>query len=102
MSQENVEIVRQALEKWNRGDLDALVEVCDDDVVLRMAEGWPERVFFGKAAARSFFGGWAETVGQEIVIEEAIDAGPSWSCDSECTCLAFSRASREISDQPPS
>src|SRR5215208_2065465 len=75
MSQENVEIVRQGLEKWNLGDLDALVEVCDDDVVLRMAEGWPERVFFGKAAARSFFRGWAETVGQEIVIEEAIDAG---------------------------
>ena len=75
MSQENVEIVRQGLEKWNLGDLDALVEVCDDDVVLRMAEGWPERVFFGKAAARSFIDGWAETVGQETVFEEAIDAG---------------------------
>ncbi len=54
MSEQNVEIVRQASEKWNRGDPDALVEICDDDVVLRMAEGWPERVFFGKAAARSF------------------------------------------------
>jgi hypothetical protein len=37
----------------------------DDDVVLRMAEGWPERVFFGKAAARSFFDGWVETVGEK-------------------------------------
>jgi hypothetical protein len=47
----------------------------DDDVVLRMAEGWPERVYFGKPAACSFFDGWAETVGQETVIEEATDAG---------------------------
>src|SRR5215203_2023170 len=75
MSQENLEIVRQALEKWNRGDSDAVSELMDDDVVLRMAEGWPERVYFGKAAARSFIDGWVETVGQDTVIEEAIDAG---------------------------
>jgi ketosteroid isomerase-like protein len=31
-------IVRQALEKWNRGDPDAVSELMDDDVVLRMAE----------------------------------------------------------------
>jgi ketosteroid isomerase-like protein len=30
MSQENVEIVRQALENWNRGDLDVAVELFDD------------------------------------------------------------------------
>ena len=75
MSEENVEIVRQAVEKWNRGDPDAVSELMDDDVVLRMAEGWPERVYFGKAAARSFIEGWAETVGQETVIEEVIDGG---------------------------
>ena len=46
MSEENVEIMRQALEKWNRGDFDAVSELMDDDVVLRMAEGWPERVYF--------------------------------------------------------
>jgi ketosteroid isomerase-like protein len=75
MSQENVEIVRQALEKWNRGDRDSLDEMWDDDVVLRTAEGWPERVFFGKAAVRSFFDGWVETVGGEVVVEDMIDAG---------------------------
>ncbi len=75
MSQENVEIVRQALEKWNRGDPDAVSELMDDDIVLRMAEGWPERVYFGKAAARSFIVGWMETVGGEMVVEDMIDAG---------------------------
>src|SRR5215216_21746 len=75
MSEENVEIVRKAVENFNRGDFDAFIELSDDDVVLRMAEGWPERVYFGKAAARSFFDGWAETVGQDVVVEDLIDAG---------------------------
>jgi ketosteroid isomerase-like protein len=77
MSEENVEIVRQALEMWNRGDLDAVSEFWDDDVVLRTAEGWPERVLYGKDAVRSFWEGYAETVGHDTVIEEIIDAGDS-------------------------
>jgi hypothetical protein len=32
MSEENVELVRQAVEMWNRGDLDAVSEFWDDDV----------------------------------------------------------------------
>jgi ketosteroid isomerase-like protein len=75
MSEENVEMVRQALENWNRGDLDAALEFADDDVVLRTAEGWPERAHHGKLAARSFYEGFAETVGGDAVIEELIDAG---------------------------
>jgi ketosteroid isomerase-like protein len=75
MSKENVEIVRKAGENFNQGDFNAFMELFDDDVVLRMAEGWPERVYFGKAAARSFFDGWVDTVGQEVVVEELIDAG---------------------------
>ena len=42
MSQENVEIVRAGNEAWNAGDMDALRELYDPDVILRMAEGWPE------------------------------------------------------------
>jgi ketosteroid isomerase-like protein len=75
MSQEYVEIVRKGVEDWNRGDLDAIVEVWDEDVVLRAAEGWPERVYYGKDQVRSFYEGYAETVGRESVIEDLIDAG---------------------------
>ena len=75
MSQENVELVLQDLEYWNRGDMDAFVGLWDDDVVLRAAEGWPERVFRGKDAVRSFYEGFAETVGRDSVIEDLIDAG---------------------------
>ena len=75
MSQENVELVLKDLEYWNRGDMDAFVGLWDDDVVLRAAEGWPERVFRGKDAVRSFYEGFAEIVGRDSVIEDLIDAG---------------------------
>ena len=75
MSQQNVELVRKGAEDWNRGDMDAWFGLFDDDVVLRAAEGWPERDFRGKDAVRSFYEGFAETVGHDTVIEDLIDAG---------------------------
>ena len=77
MSQENVELVLKGAEAWNRGDMDAWFDLFDDDVVLRAAEGWPERVLYGKDEVRSFWEGYAETVGHDTVIEEIIDADDS-------------------------
>ena len=34
MSQENVEMVQRAFEAFDRGDIDALVALCDPDVEL--------------------------------------------------------------------
>ena len=42
MSQENAEIMRATFEVWNAGDMDALRELYDPDVILRMPEDWPE------------------------------------------------------------
>jgi ketosteroid isomerase-like protein len=42
MSQENVEIVRRAYAAWNAGDMEALRELYDPDVIMRAIEGWPE------------------------------------------------------------
>ena len=44
MSEENVEAVRKTVEYWNRGDLEAFLDLVDEDQVIRTAEGWPERV----------------------------------------------------------
>ncbi len=38
MSRENAEIVRLAYEHLNRGDVEALVKLCDDDFVIDMSE----------------------------------------------------------------
>ena len=42
MSQENVEIVRAGLEAWNAGDMDAVRNACDPEIIMRGPEGWPE------------------------------------------------------------
>src|SRR5438874_2783988 len=42
MSQENVEVVKAGFEAWNTGDMDALHDLYDPDVIVRAAEGWPE------------------------------------------------------------
>ncbi len=42
MSQENVEVVRAAIEAWNAGDMAALHDLYDPDVIGRAPEGWPE------------------------------------------------------------
>src|SRR5438552_11509142 len=42
MSQENVDVLRAVLAAWNAGDMDAVRELYDPDVIVRPAEGWPE------------------------------------------------------------
>jgi ketosteroid isomerase-like protein len=42
MSQENVEVVKAALEAWNTGDMEAVRALLDPDAVLRPPEAWPE------------------------------------------------------------
>jgi ketosteroid isomerase-like protein len=42
MSQENVEVVRALFEAWNAGDMDAVRELQDPDVILQTVEDWPE------------------------------------------------------------
>jgi ketosteroid isomerase-like protein len=42
MSQENVEIVRAFYEAWNAGDMSAVADSYDPNIVVRYAEGWPE------------------------------------------------------------
>jgi ketosteroid isomerase-like protein len=38
MSQENAEIVRRIYERLNRGDVEGVVELCDDDLLIDMSE----------------------------------------------------------------
>ena len=42
MSKENVELARRGFEAWNTGDMDALRELYDPDIIWRAPKGWPE------------------------------------------------------------
>jgi ketosteroid isomerase-like protein len=56
MSQENVDVVRAAFEAWNAGDMGALRERCDPDIIWRPPEGWPEPgPFVGREAVMLWF-----------------------------------------------
>jgi ketosteroid isomerase-like protein len=55
MSQENVEVVRALVEAWNAGDMDALREMHDPDVIVRTVENWPEPgPYVGREAVMRF------------------------------------------------
>ena len=67
MSQENVEIVEAALEAWNAGDMDALREMYDPTVILRMPDDWPEPGPF---------------VGRDAVMRQVKQLRDTWDADT--------------------
>ena len=55
-------MVRAAYAAWNSGDMDALRELLDPNVIARMPEGWPEPgPFVGREAVIRLFEQWRET-----------------------------------------
>jgi|SRR5687767_7308357 ketosteroid isomerase-like protein len=78
MSQENVEIVRQAAAAFNRGDLDAWWEYLADDIDHRAVEGAPDDPgpIHGKDAVRAYMRDWLDLF-DDFRAEpvELIDAG---------------------------
>ena len=78
MSEENVEIRREANAAFNRADLDAFLEYCTDDVDFRAAEGALDDhgPIQGKDAVRAFMQDWLDLF-DDFRAEpvELIDAG---------------------------
>ena len=72
MSQENVQIVRAAMEAWNARDIDALRETYAEDVVTWPPTGWPEAGPF---------------MGRDTVIDQWERMRDSWD-DEEIEMLA--------------
>jgi ketosteroid isomerase-like protein len=62
MSQENLEVVKTAFDAWNAGNMDALRELYDPDVILRTVPDWPEPgPYVGRGAVMRFHGQLRET-----------------------------------------
>jgi ketosteroid isomerase-like protein len=79
MSEQNVEIVRSAYERLNRGDVEAFVELCDDDFLMDMSERvFNPDTYRGHDGIRRFYEGvrdvWAS---YHWSIEETHIAGES-------------------------
>jgi ketosteroid isomerase-like protein len=85
MSQENVEIARQAIEAWNAGNMDRLGELYDPDAVYRTPSGWVG-------------GPW---VGREAIIEQFRDLRDVWPEDSSFGSPEFLDAGDRVVVQVP-
>jgi ketosteroid isomerase-like protein len=79
MSQENVEIVRAALDAWNRGDWDGVVKDATGDFELVPPSRSPlSEPLRGVDEVRAWAADQQETVGDlSIKIEELIESGES-------------------------
>jgi ketosteroid isomerase-like protein len=79
MSQENVEIIRASWRAWERGDVDALLAVCDPAIVWdqsRYVTGEFDRVYRGYDGIRQFLAEWlAPFENYYAHAEEFTDAG---------------------------
>jgi ketosteroid isomerase-like protein len=77
MSQENVEIARGVFDAWEAGDMEAVRDLYDPDVIVRGLEGWPEPgPFVGREAVMRQWEQQRETWDADIVepIGDFIDA----------------------------
>jgi ketosteroid isomerase-like protein len=77
MSEENVEIVREAVEAFNDGNLDAAFELVHPDIELRSPDVFPDAATYrGVEAVREFFETWLETFqGFRLHLEDCVAAG---------------------------
>jgi ketosteroid isomerase-like protein len=67
MSQENVEIAKGVFDAWKAGDMEAVRDLYDPDVIVRPLEDWPE----------------AETlVGREAVMRQWEQQRETWDADA--------------------
>ena len=79
MSQENVEVVRRAMDGWNRGDIDAWMESAHPDVewfsaVARRVEG-AQTAWRGREEIRRFWDEWHSLWDLSIEISDFRDLG---------------------------
>ena len=62
-----MEVVRAGIKAYNAGDMDAVREVYDPDVIVRLPEGWPEPGPF---------------IGQEAVMRQLEQQRGIWDADA--------------------
>ncbi len=79
MSQKNVEVVRRAVDGWNRGDVDAWMEAAHPEVewssgVQRLVEG-TQTVWRGRDEVRRFWDEWHALWDLSIQISEFRNIG---------------------------
>jgi ketosteroid isomerase-like protein len=74
MSKQNVELMEASYEAWNAGDMDALREMHDPDVIARYPREWPESGPF---------------VGRDAVMRQLQQLRETWDTDAAEPIIDF-------------
>src|SRR6266576_2827641 len=78
MSQENVEVVRRAVDAFNQRDLEAFLCCCDPEVVMdwSRSQGVQARIYHGREEVREFWSAFFEAFDRITVSpDEFIECG---------------------------
>jgi ketosteroid isomerase-like protein len=76
MSQENVEVIRRAIEAFNRRDLDAMESHPDVEVDWSRSRGVEAGIYRGREATQHFWNTFLDTFDRVVVVpEEFIEHG---------------------------
>jgi ketosteroid isomerase-like protein len=77
MSQENVEIVREAIEAFNRGDFEAALKRMHRDIEWQTLDAFPDaETYHGREEVREFWQTWRDTFrGFRLHLEECVPVG---------------------------
>jgi ketosteroid isomerase-like protein len=77
MSQENVEVVREAFQAFNRGDLDAALKRMHPDIEWETLDAFPDAgKYRGREEVRKFWETWRKTFrGFRLHLEKCVPVG---------------------------
>jgi ketosteroid isomerase-like protein len=77
MSEENVEVVRGAIEAFNRGDLEAALHRMHPDIEWQTLDAFPDAgTYRGREEVREFWQTWRQTFrGFRLHLEECVPVG---------------------------
>ena len=69
MSEENIEVAREAIAAWNAGDIERLRELYDPDAIARPLAGGPERgPFVGRDEIMGYFGRLRDAFDRDSIV----------------------------------
>jgi ketosteroid isomerase-like protein len=77
MSEENLDVVREVFDAWNRRDFDAAVRNTHQDVELHFIGGFADVMgteWKGRESLLRFWRDWLETIGGYLALESMLDA----------------------------
>jgi ketosteroid isomerase-like protein len=75
LDQENLEVARRAMELWNQGDLEGVLDLYSDDAVMHPAAEWPEQAsWHGREGVRENMEQWRSVWDSSEMVVDSLES----------------------------